>query len=400
MPNEALGLGAVAVSVVLFGVFAVPTKTADTRDGMFFQFVMACAIFAVATVTHFVRCGTTYNAGLPSAPGAAHSCPQFVPLASFGGALWAMSNVLLVPIVDTIGVGLCMMIWGMCECLAGWGTARAGLFGVAKEPVNSVGLNTAGVVAIFGALLLTIAVQPAVDGAPGATPTEDKPSESSTPSSPLLANAVTVGASLGEGSGSGGGSINGPQPALSTTAQAGGWKWTDALTPVQRRAVGVVLSIVAGTLSGSTFTPPQHVVDATTSYSGPPALAPFPGASTVLLDHFFAHATGIWLTSTTLFAAYLLLARERAFLATPRDTGLFIAAGLIWGLAMVCWFIGNENLSIVVSFPIVTIGPGCVSLLVGAAVFREVRGWRNYALLAVAVCLYVVGAALIVLSKR
>lgn len=99
--NLGLGLGAAAVSVVLFGVFSLPTKKYQTGDGVFFQWCMCTGIFLVGIITHLVQCG------------AEGVCPTFVPLASFGGFLWCTSNLLLVPIVDTVGIGICMMIWGM-----------------------------------------------------------------------------------------------------------------------------------------------------------------------------------------------------------------------------------------------------------------------------------------------
>jgi hypothetical protein len=93
MTTLVTGLAAAGASVVLFGVFPFPTRTSPTGNGIAFQFFMCLGISAAGTAAYAVQCvlGAT--------------CPQFIPLASAGGALWALSNLLLVPIVDCIGVG-------------------------------------------------------------------------------------------------------------------------------------------------------------------------------------------------------------------------------------------------------------------------------------------------------
>ena len=71
----------------------------------------------------------------------------------------------------------------------------------------------------------------------------------------------------------------------------------------------------------------------------------------------------------------------------------------VWGLAMVCWFVANANLELVISFPIVTMGPGLVNMFYGCWLFNEVSGLRNYLLLAASVALYALASVVIVLSK-
>lgn len=106
MGSETLGLVSVALAVALFGSFALPTKSSATGDGVFFQWVMCTAIFFVGIGVHFVQCSIGHNAGITSN---AATCPQFEPMASLGGAIWCTSNLLLVPLVDVIGMGMTMM---------------------------------------------------------------------------------------------------------------------------------------------------------------------------------------------------------------------------------------------------------------------------------------------------
>jgi hypothetical protein len=58
----------------------------------------------------------------------------------------------------------------------------------------------------------------------------------------------------------------------------------------------------------------------------------------------------------------------------------------------------NERLSLVIAMPVVTIGPGVLTMLIGAAVYKEVQGARNVALMAASVAIYTAGAALIATS--
>lgn len=394
----AIGLGAVLLCVILFGSFALPTKTARTGDGVFFQFTMCCGIFFVGIITHFIQCSLGSNAGFTD--GSPPACPQFVPLAALGGAIWCTSNMLLVPIVDCIGVGMCMLCWGMLEMLAGWATGRFGLFGVDPEPITVPWLNSVGVVLAVGSLAVLTAVQPEVamqedaDARAAASVFHTSPTPQ-LDSEPLLADAIDDGAATKAAVGS-------LQAATSTTGSGGDnddWKWTDQLTPLQKRIFGVAACCIAGTLSGSTFTPIMYIVSATSDASGANSMGPFPGASTQLLDHLYAHFTGIWLTSAGYLMLYICALRNRPRAVHPEVMLPGFVSGCVWGVAMVCWFIANAQLEVVISFPMVTMGPGLVNLAYGCILFGEIRGRRNYGLLAAAIGIYLAASVCIVLSK-
>lgn len=77
-----------------------------------FQWFMCAGIFFIGTIFFFIQCGQGHDA-LGEGP----SCPIFIPFASIGGVIWCTSNLLLVPIVDTIGLGMAMCVWGLSEML-------------------------------------------------------------------------------------------------------------------------------------------------------------------------------------------------------------------------------------------------------------------------------------------
>lgn len=480
-----VGLVAVAFCVLLFGIFTLPTKTTNTGDGIIFQWFMCIGIFFIGMITHFIQCSTTVNEGFLST--GLPSCPQFIPFSAIGGAIWCISNVLLVPLVNCIGIGLCMMIWGMSEMLIGWLTGRLGLFGVQKEPINDVYLNSIGVaLALVSLLVLSMAQSSVADGS-------DKDTSSSSSSAnkedtngnrssiqsiknrnslddPLLyasrfsvftdydnddaqngdnddddeenvltekasfpntvvATTTTVASSsslvpnyirklsrrtdssiIDNNESFNKALINDPKVVVVVDRnndhfEEHGWDITVFFTPQQKRILGIVGSLFAGLLSGSTFTPAQHVVDTmlnwrtTHSSSVPidPSSGPFPGASTTLIDHLYSHFTGIFITSTAVTILYCIGTRNRPWvhkdLVFPS-----ILAGLTWGLAMVSWFIANEKLSIVISFPLVTLGPGIVNMIIGTVVYKEVQGKRNILLLILSTFIYICAAVMISLS--
>ena len=76
-----------------------------------------------------------------------------------------------------------------------------------------------------------------------------------------------------------------------------------------------------------------------------------------------------------------------------------MAAGVLWAVAQVSWFVANEALSIQISFPIIATLPGLVGALWGVFVFGEIRGWRNYGWLITSSLLQGVAVACIALSK-
>uniref|UniRef100_A0A671K633 Transmembrane protein 144a n=1 Tax=Sinocyclocheilus anshuiensis TaxID=1608454 RepID=A0A671K633_9TELE len=130
--------------------------------------------------------------------------------------------------------------------------------------------------------------------------------------------------------------------------------WVDALTPRTKRLVGTFLAVVAGLLYRTSFVPvlyiKNHASDPDSQYSG---------ASQFDLDYVFAQYSGIFLTSTVYFVLYSVLP---GFLS-----------GIMWGVATCCWFLANNYLSAVVSFPIITTVPGLIAALWGVVVFKEVK---------------------------
>ena len=76
-----------------------------------------------------------------------------------------------------------------------------------------------------------------------------------------------------------------------------------------------------------------------------------------------------------------------------------IVSGVLWGIASIAWFVANDDLGFAVAFPIITSGPGLVAALWGIFLFGEIRGKRNYGVLACAAGTNITAGVIIALSK-
>jgi hypothetical protein len=302
------------------------------------------------------------------------------PLSSFlaGGAIWFLGNLCVVPIVQCIGLGLGLCIWGSTNMLAGWASAHFGILGVTADPTPAhLALHYAGVAMAVCATVTFLLIKSSV-GADG-----DAASAGGEQASKLLSpDDAEYGYAPADGSLQAGGSAG-------EGAGDAGKSWATALPPATRSLVGIALSCVSGVCYGLNFNPPQYV-------KGHPDK--FPGAPQDLTAYIFPHFCGIFLTSAIVFVLYAALScnKPRIYAQTSLPA---LASGFIWAVAQIGFFYGNEALGQSISFPIIAVGPSLVGALWGTFVFGEIKGTRNFVLLAIAFALGTGAALAIALSK-
>ncbi|XP_014800072.1 PREDICTED: transmembrane protein 144 [Calidris pugnax] len=338
----AIGFTSSTVAVLLFGTNFVPVKKFDTGDGMFFQWILCASIWIVSLVVNLIQ-----------------NCPRFWPLAMVGGFVWATGNVTVVPIVKTVGLALGLLIWASFNLLTGWASSRFGWFGIDPEEVSRPILNYIGA----GLSLLSAVIFLFIK-------TEVQSSSPSLESTPLLRES----------------SINVSEDTPDDS-------WVNRLSPAKKRLVGCSLAVVAGILYGSSFVPVLYIKD-----HGRRNESIYAGASQFDLDYVFAHFSGIFLTSTIYFLIYCAVKKNKPNVYPQAILPGFIS-GVLWAIASCCWFIANHYLSAVVSFPIITAGPGLVAAMWGVLVFKEIKGLKNYLLLSVAFCIILSGSLSTAFSK-
>ncbi|CAH6899574.1 transmembrane protein 144 [Phodopus roborovskii] len=331
-----------AVAILLFGSNFVPLKKYDTGDGMFLQWVLCAAIWLVALVVNLIL-----------------RCPKFWPFAMLGGCIWATGNIAVVPIIKTIGLGLGILIWGSFNTLTGWASSRFGWFGIDAEEVSNSMLNYFGAGLSVVSALTFLFIKSEIEA------------PCNVDNTPLMT-----------------------EPVINTTEDpCADSSWVDRLSTKYHRIVGCSLAVISGILYGSTFVPIIYIKD-----HGKRNESIYAGASQYDLDYVFAHSSGIFLTSTVYFVAYCVAMKNRPRLY-PEAVLPGLLSGVLWAIATCCWFIANHSLTAVISFPIITAGPGLIAALWGIFIFKEIQGLRNYLLMFLAFCIILTGALCTAFSK-
>ncbi|KAL1777536.1 transmembrane protein 144 [Sigmodon hispidus] len=332
-----------AVAILLFGSNFVPLKKYDTGDGMFLQWVLCAAIWLVALVVNLIL-----------------RAPKFWPFAMLGGCIWATGNIAVIPIIKTIGLGLGILIWGSFNTLTGWASSRFGWFGIDPEEVSNPMLNYFGAGLSIVSAFTFLFIKSNLPNTP-----------CSIDNTPLMTEAV----------------INTAEDPCADSS------WVDRLSTTNHRIVGCSLAVISGILYGSTFVPILYIKDHSKRND-----SIYAGASQYDLDYVFAHSSGIFLTSTVYFVAYCVAMKNRPKLY-PKAVLPGFLSGVLWAIATCCWFIANHSLSAVISFPVITAGPGFIAALWGIFIFKEIQGLRNYLLMTLAFCVILTGALCTAFSK-
>eukprot|EP00455_Lapot_gusevi_P008580 TRINITY_DN1375_c0_g1_i2.p1 TRINITY_DN1375_c0_g1~~TRINITY_DN1375_c0_g1_i2.p1 ORF type:complete len:334 (+),score=108.65 TRINITY_DN1375_c0_g1_i2:79-1080(+) len=275
--------------------------------------------------------------------------PKFEPIAILGGVLWTSGNVCVVPIIRCIGMGMGLLIWGSANLIMGWASGNFGLFGIkAQGGVNYPVLNYLGLCICLSALIVNLFVK-----------------------TDVADNQISL---LDQSE----------MEQFQEKNQQDDSSFVDHLSPTQKRIVGGVLSVVSGLFYGVNFNPPQYLVDH--------------GHSQDLIDYCFPHFCGIFLASVFYFLLYCVYMRSNPVLI-PEAVLPGTLSGAMWAIAQISWFVANTYLPFVITFPIISSGPGMVGALWGIFVFKEVTGQRNLLIMSAAIFLTIVGIVLIALSK-
>ncbi|VDK18305.1 unnamed protein product [Anisakis simplex] len=147
------------------------------------------------------------------------------------------------------------------------------------------------------------------------------------------------------------------------------------------------LAVFMGVLHGLMMTPVVYIMDTD------------PHASKNVLDFMFAHFSTIFAFSTLYFILYSIYKRNRPY-AAPELVLPSVAYGILWSIGMVLFFVSNDKLSQVVSFPITTRLPSTIGILADVFLFRSIKGRRNLALMSAGVVVALTGVVLIAISNQ
>jgi hypothetical protein len=264
----------------------------------------------------------------------------------------------------------------MANMLVGWGSARFGLLGQPKGVVTNSSLNYAGVATAVAAMVVFAFLKPenldSKKSDRGNGPQYEK----------LNASTNSYGFEMGF------------DEDVVETVEKEEASWTDALSDAQKKIYGFVASVAAGCLYGVNFNPPAYVANHACAAGDS---CTYPGMSTDVKDYVFSHFIGIWLMATCFLLAYCVSTKNKPRFSLDAIFPSFVS-GLIWASAQVSWFFANSLLGNVIAFPIISIGPGLISAVWGIAVFGELKGGKNMALVGAAFALIAGASTMMALS--
>lgn len=408
--NVGIGLVGAVIGVLCFGSSFVPIKKYKrfAGDGVFAQFLMNFGRFLVGVAVLASRDNRVFYWD-----------------AALGGCLWCLGNVLSIPIIQCVGIGLGVSIWGTTNMILGWASGHFGWWGIKTEVSKAPALEYLSVAISAISIVLFIFVKPTHQIVKTEVEEGAKKEDESAPVKPYP-NAVTeperqnlLSANNNSHVDFGSGSPSPSDldaasmaaasilPAGATTADHVPKKketLADTLGPRQARILGVTMALISGCLYGICMDPAQHMMsryDTMTESAATMKYSPFG------LDYVFSNNCGAMVTSSTVLIIYLVLQKfgltptEKYFDKVEHEKLLLpaFAAGAIGSIASAAWFFANQNLGLVVSFPIVAAGPGVVSSLWGALVFKEIHGMKNFIILGFAFVAVILAAVFSSLGK-
>ena len=141
-----IGLIECISSTVLYGSAFVPIKRRKFGDGIYSLQIRSIAILLVGLATFLINgCST-----------------PFYPIAMIGGMLWAIANLIVLPCIGQLGLGLTVLLYSSTsnhqilnrlitalDCLTNWFTGNFGLFGTKQRPPSVHWLNYLGLAGLL-----------------------------------------------------------------------------------------------------------------------------------------------------------------------------------------------------------------------------------------------------------
>jgi len=389
------GYFSVLAAAVFFGIQYVPVKKHDIYDGTVFQWFMCSGILFTG-----IMLGTLSAGAVPRV--------AFIDL--LGGMFWTAQNMLLMPVVKLLGLGLGFAIYSVTNVLSGYLIGRFGLFGNVPDPGHIPWLRDSGAACLVLSIAVMVSIQPDSDS-------EDEPI------GPQACSAISVlsQTSLGEKEWHKSNNCS----TLSVSETPAGSKWNPGgdnsccletpLVPAEKmpwpqasngevsplvwerlesllqgrglKVMGIMLVMCAGFLNAMSAMPFNWWLAINPS---------LPKGSFV-----FAQALGTWMVSTTLYLVFAT-GRQMFKYASPPHTCIRPAflAGFFWSLGFVFMCKAIDGLGFTAGFTFVSVLPVAVSSIISLCWFREITGTKNICLFLLCFLIQSIGIVCIALGSH
>eukprot|EP00418_Pyrodinium_bahamense_P073398 CAMPEP_0179088698 /NCGR_PEP_ID=MMETSP0796-20121207/40373_1 /TAXON_ID=73915 /ORGANISM="Pyrodinium bahamense, Strain pbaha01" /LENGTH=421 /DNA_ID=CAMNT_0020786235 /DNA_START=55 /DNA_END=1320 /DNA_ORIENTATION=+ len=381
-------------AAVLFGIQYVPVKKHEIYDGTVFQWFMCSGILFTGVVLGICSAGEV---------------PQVALVDLVGGMFWTAQNMLLMPVVKLLGLGLGFAIYSATNVLAGYAVGRFGLFGSVADPGRLPWLRDSGAACLVASFAVMVLIRPQGsddDGNQAAAGSHEAERAKAGPqarsamgvlsggglrarvrSCPELAGLeqdldVDLKSQFHQPSGGfnqekqqrqGSESLNDPllrfERKDSMSSDGSGFSILSERFHVLfrgqgLRVLGVGLVVFAGFLNALSALPFNWWLTRN---------------PTLRRGSFvFAQALGTWMVSTALYLAYASGRRVFRY-ASPRHSCIRPAflSGFFWALGFVFMCSGIDGLGFTAGYTYAAVLPVVVSSLISVLWFREIRGKKQ-----------------------
>ncbi|CAI5722351.1 unnamed protein product [Peronospora destructor] len=413
-----LGYTAAIVAVFFFGTCYVPAKTYATYDGIIFQWFMCSGILMVGIAWGLLSNNWSQYS---------HSGMYTFPEGLLGGSLFAIANLLIPTVVNTLGLGVGFMLWNATNITLGYCVSRLGLFGIAPTIPSMPWISLLGIAFMLASIAVYGTIKPTLKAAKKAKKSKILDDGNGQESDPKvhwesLDSANSLNSSVGESSPllpqfspdailadvllvrreSLHEALMHPElpnfgPYMMPNILGERVELTNAGAEKTRKAFGMAIALLVGAFLSCCLVP--FVNWKGSCHPSDPAVSSPIVETCNPLNFVFSQCLGIYLTSTIIFLLYSLFHRFVLKRSMPRSVmrPAYIC-GVLWGIGLCGQLYAIGALGFDQIFPICSIGPAMVSMLWSAGYFKEIQGKKNLYTLALGTVLVLVGTGLRVIS--
>ncbi|CAH0479549.1 unnamed protein product [Peronospora belbahrii] len=384
-----LGYAAAIGAVFFFGTCYVPAKTYATYDGIIFQWFMCSGILMVG-----IAWGLMSNNWAQFS----HSGMFTFPEGLLGGSLFAIANLLIPTVVNTLGLGVGFMLWNATNITLGYCVSRLGLFGMAPTIPSMPWISLLGIAFMLASIAVYGTIKPTLKAAKKAKKVKShkivedgdvQESDHKVHWESVDSNN-SLNSSVGESS---------PLlPQFSHDADLAD------VSLVRRESLHEALMHPELPNFGPYMMPNELGERVALMNAGAEKTRKVFGMAVALLVGAFFEllpcaCLGIYLTSTIIFLLYSLFHRFVLKRSMPRSVmrPAYIC-GVLWGIGLCGQLYAIGALGFDQIFPICSIGPAMVSMLWSAGYFKEIQGKKNLYTLALGTVLVLIGTGLRAIS--
>ncbi|KAN0007395.1 hypothetical protein ACTFIU_000594 [Dictyostelium citrinum] len=349
-----------AAAIIGFGSNYVPVKKYPVGNGLSYAFVLSIGGLCVAFIAMMI-----------------HGTFVFSPIGILGGSLWAMANLLIIPIIKLVGLGLGVLLWSSIGIVVGFFSGKFGWLGLDKQIVTHDWMNWLGFVGIVISIFCFFFIKPSLedDKDYGINNKQHKnkrgyidPMENE--EFPILR-----------------GSVNGDGPIVINKYNIDNSDSTETIfdkIPTKFKTVaGISMSIICGVLLGVNMIPMQLWKQ------NHPEASPF--------DIIFSQFAGVFLFNAFTFMFYAMIKRTPQIY--PKTIFPSFISGVMWGIANCGLMVSTQNLGYTVGYPISCSGPMIISSLWSVFYFREIKGTKNLLILCGSFLFLISGIILLAFSS-